>query len=89
VSDVVIPHIANVESPTLCWNILRCLYENDSTARKLVLHNQLNNLRLEEDGSVSDYIMQIQTLLNQLASIGVIVSNGELMTNILAYLHES
>ena len=64
VSDAVIPHIENVDSPALCWNILQCLYENDSTARKLVLRNQLNNLHLEEDGLVSDYIMQVQTLLN-------------------------
>jgi hypothetical protein len=89
VSDAVIPHIKNVNSPTLCWNILCCLYENDSTARKLVLRNQLNNLRLEEYGSVSEYVMQVQTILNQLANIGILIPNSELMTNILAHLSES
>jgi hypothetical protein len=59
VSDVVIPYIKTVNSPTLCWNILRCLYESDSTARKIVLHNQLNSLQLEDDGSVSEYITKV------------------------------
>jgi transposase InsO family protein len=89
VSDAVIPHIETVTSPSLCWTILKNLYESDSTARKIVLRNQLNSLRLEDDGSVAEFIMKAQTMLNQLASIGVIIPNGELMTNILANLPES
>jgi hypothetical protein len=53
------------------------------------LKNKLNNFHLEEDGLVSDYLNQIQGVLNQLTSIGVIVANNELIIQILSTLLDS
>jgi hypothetical protein len=65
------------------------LFENNNTTRKILLKNKLNNFHLEEDGLVSDYLNQIQGVLNQLTSIGVIVANNELIIQILSTLLDS
>jgi hypothetical protein len=49
----------------------------------------LNSFRLEKDGSVSDYLNQIQRVLNHLSSIDVIMANSELITQILSTLLDS
>ncbi len=64
--------------------ILHDLFENNNATRKILLKNKLNNFHLEEDGSMNDYLNQIQGVLNQLASIGVIVGDSELITQILS-----
>ncbi len=73
----------------MCWKILHDLFENNNTTRKILLKNKLNNFHLEEDGLVSDYLNQIQGVLNQLTSIGVIVANNELIIQILSTLLDS
>jgi hypothetical protein len=50
--------------------------------RKIFLKNKLNSLCLKENGSVSDYINQIQRVLNKLTNIGVIVVDNELIIQI-------
>ncbi len=68
--------------------ILHDMFENNTT-RNILLKNKLNSLHLEEDGSTSDYLDKIQGVLNQLAGIGVIMTNSELITQILSTLPNS
>jgi len=86
--DALVAHITNVTKSTMCWKILCDLFENNTT-RKILLKNNLNSFHFEEDGSVSDYLNQIQGVLNQLTSIGVIVADSELITQILSTLPNS
>jgi len=48
----------------MCWKNFHDVFENNSMTRKILLKNKLNNLRLEEDGSMSGYLNQIQGVLN-------------------------
>jgi hypothetical protein len=46
VKDEVIPHISNFTEPAGCWARLKELYDNNSTARKILLKNKLMNMRM-------------------------------------------
>jgi hypothetical protein len=63
--------------------------QKNSTTSKILLKNKLNSFRLEKDGSVSDYLNQIQRVLNHLTNIDVIMANSELITQILSTLLDS
>ncbi len=83
IDDALVANVTNVTKSTMCWKFFCDLFENNTT-RKIPLENKLKSFHLEEDGSVSDYLNQIQGVLNQLTSIGVIVANNELITQILS-----
>jgi hypothetical protein len=89
VRDEVIPNIVNEVSPVDCWRKLTALYENRSTSRKILLKNKLSSLRMAEDGQVAQFLQQVQEVINQLASIGEVVSDTDLVTMVLNSLPES
>jgi len=48
----------------------------------MLLKNKLNSLRLDENGSINDYLVKVQSLLHQLASIGVVIPETDVMASI-------
>lgn len=56
VKDNVIPYIANITEPDVCWNILKNLYPSKTNSRKLMLRRKLTNLEMEEGSSMSLFL---------------------------------
>jgi hypothetical protein len=89
VKDEVIPHISNFTEPAGCWARLKELYDNNSTARKILLKNKLMNMRMQEDMPVADFLQNIQQIINQLASIGELIPDSDLIALVLSALPDS
>jgi hypothetical protein len=64
IGDALVAHVTNVTKLTMCWKVLHDLFQNNNTTRNIILKNKLNSLHLDKDGSVSDYLNQIQQVLN-------------------------
>ncbi len=64
IGDALVAHVTNVTKLTMCWKVLHELFQNNNTTRNIILKNKLNSLHLDEDGSMSDYLNQIQQVLN-------------------------
>ena len=47
------------------------LYENPSTSNKVFLMKHLFNMKMEEGGSIADYLNEFNTITSQLSSIGI------------------
>jgi transposase InsO family protein len=89
VKDEVIPHVSNFTEPATCWARLKELYDNNSTARKILLKNKLMNMRMQEDMPVADFLQNIQLIINQLASIGEVIADSDLIALVLSSLPDS
>lgn len=67
VRDEVIPHICELQDPAAVWLTIRSLYETTGNARKLLLKSKLYSLKLEEGGSVADFLKEVKDISNQLS----------------------
>jgi hypothetical protein len=65
------------------FDALTRLYESKNTSRKLTLRNQLRNLMMNKSKNVSNYIMRISQIKEQVVAIGDSVDDAELLTTTL------
>ena len=89
VRDEIIPHISEISDPAVVWATVKSLYETSGNARKLLLKSRLYNLKLEEGGSVSEFLKEVKDISNQLIAIGETVSNDEIVEHVLNALPKS
>ena len=73
-----IGHIQDAKTPQEAWDSLRKVFESSTKARKLQLKQQLNEVK-KGSQSVTDYILSIRTIIDQLGSIGVTVDDDDLI----------
>lgn len=89
VRDNVIPYIANITEPDVCWATLKNLYANSTNSRKLMLRRRLTNLKLEEGSSMTQFLQHLKELINELACVGEIISDNQIVEHVLMALPES
>ena len=89
VRDEIIPHISEISNLAVVWATVKSLYETSGNARKLLLKSKLYNLKLEEGGSVAEFLKEVKDISNQLIAIGETVSNDEIVEHVLNALPES
>lgn len=89
VKDNVIPYISHITEPDVCWKVLQDLYSNKTNSRKLLLKRKLTNLKMEEGTIVSQFLQQLKELVNELACVGEILNDAELVERTLMALPES
>lgn len=87
--DNIIPYIANITDPAECWNVLRNFYANNTNSRKLMLKRRLTNQKLEEGGSMNDFLQNLKELINEFACIGETLTDDEVVEYALMALPES
>ncbi len=78
VSDSMIGHIQDAETPKEVWDTLSNLFETSTKARKLQLKQQLNEVK-KGSLSINDYVLKIRALTDQLGSIGVVIDDDDLL----------
>ncbi|OAE29047.1 hypothetical protein AXG93_146s1230 [Marchantia polymorpha subsp. ruderalis] len=79
--DNVIPYIANITKPYVCWATLKALYASNSNSRKLLLWRKLTSLKLEEGGSMSTFLQHFKEFINELACAGETIADEEHVLN--------
>jgi hypothetical protein len=65
------------------YEALNRLYESKDISRNLTFRNQLRNMKMDNSKSVTSYLMRASQIRDQLAAIGDIISDKELVTTTL------
>jgi hypothetical protein len=83
VKDHLIPHISELKTTKQMYDALSRLYESKDINRNLALRNQLRNIKMGNSESISSYLMRVSQIRDQLATIGDIINDKELVTTTL------
>jgi hypothetical protein len=76
----------HIHDPRLVWIRLRDLYESKSINRRLTLKQQLYSLRMSERTTIDEHLRNIGSLTTQLANIGIVIADDELVDLVLTSL---
>ena len=79
VSDSMIVHIQDAETPKEAWDTLVKLYSTNTTARKMQLKQELHNVQRNKL-SINEYAMKVKGLADSLGSIGAPVDDEDLVS---------
>jgi hypothetical protein len=80
VKDHLIPYISELQTARQMYEALSRLYESKDISRNLTLRNQLHNMKMENSEFVTSYLMRVSQIRDQLAAIGDVISDKELVT---------
>jgi hypothetical protein len=83
VKDHLIPHISELQTTRQMYEALNRLYERKYISQNLALRNQLPNIKMDNSKSVSSYLMKVSQIRDQLAAIGDVISDKEIVTTTL------
>jgi hypothetical protein len=83
VNDHLVPHISELQTARQMYEALNRLYESKDISQNLSLRNQLHNMKMENSESVTSYLTRVSQIRDQLATIGDVISDKELVTTIL------
>jgi hypothetical protein len=83
VKDHLIPHISELKTARQMYEALDRLYERKEISHNLTLRNQFRNMKMENSESVTSYLMRVSQIKDQLAAIGNVISDKELVTTTL------
>jgi hypothetical protein len=83
VKDHSIPHISELQTARKMYEALSRLYEIKDISQNLNLRNQLCNMKMDKSEFVTSYLMRVSQLRDQLATIGYVISDKELVTTTL------
>ncbi|KAG8239896.1 hypothetical protein J437_LFUL018516, partial [Ladona fulva] len=70
-----VPHIRTAKTPREAWANLQSAYEDISLMRRLRLLHKLFSIKLQEHGSVQDYVMQVMLLAQQISDISDVLDD--------------
>lgn len=87
--DEIFPIIADCTDPRDAWVRLQNYFQSGNNASRLMLKDKLNSIRLLEGASVSEYLRQIQEVRVELAGIGHVASEEEIVERMLNSLPPS
>ena len=77
--DHLVPLIASQETTKKMYDALKKLYENENPSRILALKDQLRQVKLTKDDSISSYLWKITWIKDQLAVVDESVSDRDLV----------
>ena len=71
------------------WKTLKDLYQNSNDQRKLAVKDKLQKIKCEKDETISMYLTKLITCRYQLASVGVMTSDEDMVSLALLGLTKS
>jgi hypothetical protein len=71
------------------WDKLGKLYQSKSLVNKLFLRNKLYNMRMRDGDSVVENLNAFNTVVSQLVSVEIKISDEDKCTSLLCYLPDS
>ena len=77
------PHSSELQTKMKMYEALNKLYERKDISQNLSLRNQLRNMKMENSESVTSYLMRVSQIRDQLAAIGDVISDKQLVTTTL------
>ena len=86
VKDFHLATLSKAESAKDAWETLEAVYQAKSTARRLQLKRELNNLRKEPSEALTKYVSRATDLRDQLIAAGHTIEDSEVVMSVLAGL---
>ena len=78
VHDHMLGYIRDSKTPKEAWEKLKKIFAANTTARKLQLRQELNNIQ-QRDMSITGYTLKIKELCDALGSIDVVIDDNEMV----------
>ena len=82
-------HISKATTTKEMFDILKNLFERDSTSKSIALRSQLHTLKMKKSESVESYFARIAESKNQLGNAGEVILDKELSIYIVRGLPNS
>eukprot|EP00253_Pinus_taeda_P001427 PITA_01427 len=89
VSDLVLLNISGEATSKVLWDNLGTLYQSKSLVNKLFLQKKLYNLRMKDGDSVTEHLNEFNTVVSQLASVDIKISDEDKCISLLCSLPDS
>lgn len=89
VKDSLLLHVIHLTDPLAIWNKLRTMYDVQSPSRRLALKEKLYSLRMGEGKTIDSHLQEVNSIVTQLAGLGVMISDEDLVDQVLASLPKS
>ncbi|KAH9327587.1 hypothetical protein KI387_007765, partial [Taxus chinensis] len=89
VSDDLIPEVRNATVASTLWASLRDKYQTSEKSRVLYLKNMLFSVKLQEGGLLSEHLLRMKDLRDQLSSINKKVDDDDMVALVLNSLPSS
>eukprot|EP00253_Pinus_taeda_P031557 PITA_31557 len=87
--DHVVPHVRGNTYAYQMWTTLTSLYQSTNESRKMILKEQLKNIRMTKVESVVHYLGRVKQVSDDLTAIGEAVAPIELVKIVVAGLPKS
>lgn len=79
IKDHLILRLAERKTAKEMWDTLQNLYEAKNENRKMALRDRLHSVKMEKDESVSTYLTRLAQVKDELATVGEVVPESELV----------
>ena len=89
VSDSVLLNVSGEATTKTLWEKLGTLYQSKSLVNKLFLRKKLYNLRMKDGDSVTEHLNAFNTVVGQLASVDIKISDEDKCISLLCSLPDS
>ena len=89
VSDSVLLNVSGKATAKTLWDKLTTLYQSKSLVNNFSLRKKLYNLRMKDGDSVTEHLNAFNTVVSQLSSIDIKISDEDKCISFLCYLPDS
>jgi hypothetical protein len=79
VKDHLIPHLAEKKTAKEMWDALKNLFEAKNENQKMALKAKLHDTKMGKEESVSSYLTRVAQVKDELAAVGEVISDSELV----------
>jgi hypothetical protein len=83
IKDHLIPYISHLDSSKKMYDALTNLFSVGNIGQVMSLKNELGDMKMNDDDSITSYLVRISQLRDQLQSIEEIISEKELVNIVL------
>ncbi|KAA8526119.1 hypothetical protein F0562_007781 [Nyssa sinensis] len=73
--DSVFSHVSNETDAQVLWKKLEARYEQKTATNKAFLIRKLVNMKFKERGSIADHLNEFQSVVNQLATMKMVIED--------------
>eukprot|EP00253_Pinus_taeda_P027856 PITA_27856 len=89
VQDHIVSSLHGKETLFAMWKILKDLYQNNSSQRKLALKDKLRKIKCEKGDTITTFLNKLTNCKDELASIGITTANDDMVSIALLGLPKS
>jgi hypothetical protein len=79
IKDHLIPHISKKKTTKEMFDALVSLYQSENINKKMILQNKLKSIEMTKSNTITNYLMKVVQICDQLLTVGEKVVDAELV----------